>query len=282
MSQLTVNPINKTHRPVSRPVVGSHCLTAPPWPPIDDVSVHARLHMDATPNGYASVKPLIEFCFAIVLLVPVLPLIGIAWLLVRLASPGPGFYVQTRSGQVGKPYRIIKIRSMHHRIEERSGVQWAKANDPRVFLIGRLMRKTHLDELPQLFNVLLGQMALVGPRPERPEVIRGKGLCDEVPGYDHRLQVKPGVTGLAQIQLPADHDIRGVRHKVAYDLYYIVNRSLWLDIRVCAATLFKAAGVGPFWLRRLFFLPTPEQVAEQFLALVHPPAASGSASLVPA
>jgi lipopolysaccharide/colanic/teichoic acid biosynthesis glycosyltransferase len=124
-------------------------------------------------------------------------------------------------------------------------------------------------------------MSLVGARPERPEVIQSKSLRELVPGYDLRLLIKPGVTGLAQVQLPADNDIRGVRHKIAYDLYYVINRSLWLDIRIILATICKSAGMNRDWLRKLFFLPSRDDVAQQFLALVHPPLKCGSVTLAP-
>src|SRR5205823_3638949 len=114
--------------------------------------------------------------------------------------------------------------------ELKSGIQWSPCGDRRVTRIGRLLRVTHLDELPQLFNVLMGHMSLVGPRPERPEVIDAKGLTQVVPGYRLRQLVKPGVTGLAQLQLPPDSDITSVRHKVVYDLYYARHQSLFLDL----------------------------------------------------
>ena len=107
-------------------------------------------------------------------------------------------------------------------------------------------------------------MSLVGPRPERPEVIAAKGLEQLVPGYRHRLLMKPGVTGLAQVQLPADSDITGVRYKVVYDLYYVQNQGLLLDLRLIAATLLKAAGLRPKWIRRVFFLPNRGRVADVF------------------
>ena len=247
--------------------------TAPqPWREADRVSARARLALPYRGGDwYGMVKPSVDFLMAVVLLVPILPIIALAWCAVKLSSRGSGFYVQTRTGRAGSPYRIIKIRSMHHGVEEATGgPRWSHTGDARIFGLGKLLRRVHLDELPQLINVLRGEMSLVGPRPERPEVIASKGLCDEVPGYDVRMLAKPGITGFAQVQLPADSDILSVRRKVYYDLYYILNQSLWFDIRICAATLCKTAGVGPKWLRRLFFLPSPGDVAEQFLALAHP------------
>ena len=249
-----------------------HPTTAPTWCEADRVSARARLAVpDRGGDWYGMVKPSVDVLVAIALLVPILPVIALSWLAVRLSSRGPGFYIQTRTGRAGSPYRIIKIRSMYHGVEEATGgPRWSHTGDARVFGLGKILRRIHADELPQLFNVLRGEMSLVGPRPERPEVIASKGLCDEVPGYSVRMLAKPGITGLAQVQLPADSDVISVRRKVYYDLYYILNHSLWLDLRIGAATLCKTAGLGPKWLRRLFFLPSPDDVAEHFLALAHP------------
>ncbi len=244
-----------------------------PWPEIDGVPADARIDILPPAGWYASVRSATDFALACLLLVFALPLILICWSLVRMTSRGPGFYSQVRSGLNGEPYRIVKLRTMEHNVEARSGIRWAHKGDCRVTRLGRFLRATHLDELPQLFNVLRGEMSLVGPRPERPEVIVGKGLGDFVPGYKLRLAVKPGVTGLAQLQLPADIDIRGVRHKVAYDLHYIANRTLWLDLRLILATALKSVGFGPGFLRWLFRLPRREDVAVGFRALLAAPAA---------
>ncbi len=242
------------------------------WREADRVSPRTRILLPGRQgNWYASMKPSVDFLTALALLVPILPFILLAWILVKLSSRGPGFYIQTRTGRAGLPYRIIKVRSMHHKAEEaHGGPKWSHAGDERIFSMGKVLRRTHLDELPQLLNVLRGEMSLVGPRPERPEVIASKGLCDEVPGYEIRMVARPGITGLAQVQLPSDSDIRSVRLKVYYDLYYISNQSLWFDFRIGVATIFKAAGMGPKWLRRLFFLPSPDAVLRQFLAMAHP------------
>lgn len=238
------------------------------WPEIDALTPGSAVDVTPPVSLFPFFKAVGEYVVALLILIPALPVIGLCWLGVRLTSPGPGFYVQTRLGLGGRPYRIIKLRSMHHNCEIQSGVTWATKRDERVFRFGRFLRKTHLDELPQLFNVLLGHMSLVGPRPERPEVIRAKGLERLVPGYRHRLQVRPGVTGLAQVQLPPDLDVASVRHKVVYDLYYIQHQSFWLDARIVLATALKALGVHPTVLRRMFFLPTREVVAEVFQARV--------------
>jgi lipopolysaccharide/colanic/teichoic acid biosynthesis glycosyltransferase len=152
---------------------------------------------------------------------------------------------------------------MYHNCEAKTGIQWSRKGDARITRLGRFLRITHIDELPQLWNVLRGEMSLVGPRPERPEVIKAKGLDNLVPGYKHRLLAKPGVTGFAQVQLPADTDVTSVRHKVVYDLYYLQNQSLFLDLRLLLATLFKPF-IGPKWLRRLFLLPSRRRVAHVF------------------
>lgn len=214
---------------------------------------------------YVATKAMWDKVFALLILLPALPVIGVCWLLVRVLSPGPGFYSQTRLGKDGVPYPIYKIRTMRHNVEKQTGgAKWSTAGDTRVFAFGKFLRKTHLDELPQLFNVLTGHMSLVGPRPERPEIIAALNLIRQVPGYEHRLMVKPGVTGLAQLQLPADSDILSVRNKVEYDLFYIERQSFWLDVRLVLATAAKAVGVGHKGIRLFFFLPRKDDVAEVF------------------
>ena len=222
------------------------------------------------PNGvYAAVKSYLDLMGAILILIPALPVIGVCWLLVRILSPGPGFYSQTRLGMNGRPYKIVKIRSMHHNVEKNTGgAKWSLAGDTRVFGFGKFLRATHLDELPQLFNVIRGQMSLVGPRPERPEIIDSLKLVRQVPGYEHRLLVKPGVTGLAQLQLPADTDIQSVRIKVVYDLFYIERQSFWLDFRLVVATGLKAVGMSHRVIQKVFYLPHKDDVVEVFSARV--------------
>lgn len=258
---------------------------ATPWPEIDDqLPLDARVELTTTPGWYIASRPTIDYIAAVLLLAVFFPVIGTCWLLTRLTSRGPGFYTQTRSGEGGRNYRIVKIRTMRHNVEAVSGIQWAKRQDTRTTWLGKFLRATHLDELPQLFNVLRGEMSLVGPRPERPEVIRSKGLAAMIPGYSLRLSVRPGVTGLAQLQLPADSDVASVRRKVVYDLYYIQNRTLWLDVRIVAATALKAAGLGPAWLQRIFRLPNRNEVAQFFhetLVVPNEPLSSGSARLQP-
>lgn len=235
-----------------------------PWPEIDRLGADVTVAMRPSASWYAAAKVGFDYLIALLALPFALVLVGFAAVATKLTSPGPVFYTQTRLGLNGRKYQIIKIRSMRHNIEAQTGIQWSQKGDSRVTRLGKILRATHVDELPQLWNVLRGEMSIVGPRPERPEVIAAKGLEQLVPGYRHRLLVKPGVTGLAQVQLPADSDITGVRYKVVYDLYYVQNQSLLLDLRLMAATVLKAAGVGPKWIRRVFLLPNRAKVADVF------------------
>src|SRR5262249_14297707 len=154
------------------------------------------------------------------------------------------------------PFRIYKLRTMTHNCEKISGARWSTPGDTRITWLGRFLRRTHLDELPQLWNVLKGDMSLVGPRPERPEFL--PELERAVPRYRERLHVKPGVTGLAQVQLPADVDVASVRRKVAYDLHYIRRLGFWLDLRLIACTALRVLGFPYHRGARLFRLPSPE------------------------
>ncbi len=245
-----------------------------PWPEIDRLGVDAAVQMPAPTGWYSTIKGALDYVAAALMLPFALVLVAAAIVAVKLTSPGPVFYTQTRVGLNGRRYKIIKIRTMHHNCEATSGAQWSQKGDDRITRVGKLLRLLHIDELPQLWNVLKGEMSLVGPRPERPEVIQAKGLDHLVPGYKHRLLVKPGVTGLAQVQLPADTDVTSVRYKIVYDLYYVQNQSLFLDLRLMLATLFKAF-LGPKWLRRVFLLPSRKKVAAVFQNNVTVPPPSG-------
>jgi lipopolysaccharide/colanic/teichoic acid biosynthesis glycosyltransferase len=142
---------------------------------------------------------------------------------------------------------------MFYNCESLTGPKWSTPGDSRVTLIGRFLRKTHIDELPQLWNVLRGEMSLVGPRPERPEF--AAGLEKALPLYSNRLLVRPGITGLAQIQLPPDIDIKSVRRKLAHDLYYVRTLSPWMDIRILLATALGLLMVPVGLTRFLLALP---------------------------
>jgi len=206
---------------------------------------------DCTANRYATSKGTIDRVVAAGLLIPALPLLAILWALVKLTSRGPGFYSQVRAGRDGREFKILKLRTMRHNCEQQSGAVWARPNDARVTALGRILRKTHLDELPQLFNVLRGEMVLVGPRPERPEII--SRLVPEIPGYHRRLSVAPGVTGLAQIMADADQTIEDVKRKLQFDLRYMAHASLWLDLRLVACTALKVVGLNRPAVRSVLF-----------------------------
>lgn len=162
---------------------------------------------------------------------PVMLLVAIA---VKVTSPGPVLYSQVRVGKKGKTFKMYKFRSMRQDAELKSGPVWAQENDPRVTPLGLFLRKTHLDELPQLFNVFRGDMSLVGPRPERPHFV--KQLRKEIPHYDKRHYAKPGVTGLAQVRQRYDENIQDVKRKVRYDVLYIKKMCPLLDLKVIALT----------------------------------------------
>ena len=204
-------------------------------------------------DWYDLIKTNLDGLAACLILVVTLPFILISALLVRLTSHGPAFYTQMRLGRNGKPYIIYKLRSMYHDCERYSGIRWSAKGDNRVTPFGRFLRKSHIDELPQLWNVLRGEMSLIGPRPERPELV--VSLEKALPRYRDRLLVKPGLTGLAQIQLPPDTDLESVGKKLVMDRVYVSYRSFWLDLRIYLATIAYLAGVPFMTLRRWFALP---------------------------
>jgi lipopolysaccharide/colanic/teichoic acid biosynthesis glycosyltransferase len=200
-------------------------------------------------------KRLFDLIVAAVVSIVALPVIGAAWAVVRITSSGPGFYSQVRVGRNGRHYRIYKLRTMYHNCEAISGAAWCTRQDKRVTRVGRILRKLHIDELPQLLNVVRGDMSLVGPRPERPEFVGP--LAGQIPGYYDRLAVRPGVTGLAQIQLPADEDIEDVRRKIVLDRCYAERRDLWLDLRILLGTAVYLLGFSYATTRRILVLPNP-------------------------
>ena len=207
---------------------------------------------DVRPSPYFRWKGIMDRALAGMLLLPGLPIIGLLMIAVRLTSRGPGIYRQVRVGRDGRLFTLYKIRTMNHDAEQRTGgAVWSGPDDQRITALGRILRKLHLDERPQLLNVLRGDMSLVGPRPERPEFV--EVLRKAVPDYVKRLCVAPGVTGLAQVNLPPDSDLQSVHRKVALDLEYIERGSLGLDLRLLFCTslrLFKLSGDPVIrWLR---------------------------------
>lgn len=172
--------------------------------------------------------------FALPTLMLFIPLVALA---IKLDSPGPVFYRQLRCGRGGKPFLIYKFRTMYVDAERDGKARWATKNDPRITRVGRILRKTRLDELPQILNILQGEMSIVGPRPERPEFV--EELKASIPYYHTRLLFKPGLTGWAQVQFEYTSTVEDTITKLQYDIYYIHRWSLWLDIYI----MFRTIGV---------------------------------------
>ena len=210
-----------------------------------------------------TIKRMVDILGATVGLVLSLPLVLVIALLIKLDSPGPVFYAQVRVGvnrrkrvrrycqcvgaserrgrdrrrqdYLGKPFQMMKFRTMVHDAEKKTGPIWAAENDPRVTRLGSFLRKTRLDEIPQFWSILKGDMSMVGPRPERPVFVRN--LSSRVDNYHRRLEVKPGLTGLAQVENGYDSSISSVVEKVRFDLDYIRGWSLWTDVRILLKTV---------------------------------------------
>ncbi len=185
-------------------------------------------------KSFAAFKRGMDYVIALSVLIFAAPLMAFVALLVKVTSAGPVIYSQTRVGKGGKTFRIYKFRTMRVDAEKGTGAVWAQKNDPRLTPIGGFLRKCHLDELPQVFNVLKGDMSIVGPRPERPEIVKDLKLV--ISDYDKRLQIKPGITGLAQVMNRYDETISDVRKKVKYDILYIKKMCWLVEMRVLALT----------------------------------------------
>jgi len=182
---------------------------------------------------------------AIFLLIVTSPLMLIAAILIKLSDGGPVFYSQIRSGVDGEPYKIWKFRSMCNQAET-SGAQWVERQDPRITQVGSILRRTRLDELPQLWCVLTGAMSLIGPRPERPEF--DQELERQIPHYRLRHRIRPGLSGWAQVNYPYGASVEDSANKLSYDLYYLRNFSFWLDLLILFKTIrlvFNAQGALP-------------------------------------
>ncbi|MCL4538412.1 MAG: sugar transferase [Bacteroidetes bacterium] len=180
-------------------------------------------------------KRTLDVVFSLVLLAVGLPVWVIVAIAVKIESRGPSIYKQDRVGQDGRAFTLYKFRSMFQNAETLTGPTWADKNDPRITRIGRMIRKLHLDEVPQFINVLKGDMSLIGPRPERPYFV--EQLSKEIPLYRRRLKVKPGITGWAQIKHTYDQSIDDVKIKLQYDLFYIENMSLRMDFKIALSTI---------------------------------------------
>jgi exopolysaccharide biosynthesis polyprenyl glycosylphosphotransferase len=206
------------------------------WFLFDVAEIHRR-------RLYGSAKRLAESSIALALLVAAVPAVVAAALAIRLSSPGPILFTQARVGRGGGQFRLIKFRTMHCRAPgEDCDDEWARTDDPRIFRAGRVLRRFRIDELPQLWNVLRGDLSLIGPRPEQPQI--AAGLAQTVPFYETRTCVRPGLTGWAQVNYGYGGSTLGSWAKLEYDLYYIKHQSLALDLKVLLATVTTVAAGG--------------------------------------
>ena len=177
-----------------------------------------------------TLKKILDLFFSSLLLLICLPFFPLVALMIKLDSPGPVFYFQKRVGLNGKPFTIYKFRSMAMDSEKGTGASWASEDDPRITKFGAFMRKARIDELPQIFNVLKGDMSFIGPRPERPEFVAQ--ISKVTPYYEERHAIKPGITGWAQVMYPYGASLGDSVEKLRYDLYYINNLSMFLELLI--------------------------------------------------
>lgn len=189
-------------------------------------------------KSFAKFKRVMDYFLAILGLTISSPLLMVSAILIKMNSPGPAVYKQNRVGKDGKIFKIYKLRTMRVDAEKFTGAVWARKNDPRITIIGKILRKTHIDEIPQLINVLKGEMSIVGPRPERPEMVRD--LKKLIRDYELRLLVKPGITGLAQVSNKYDETIADVKKKIKYDILYIKKMCWLIEMRILARTFVVA------------------------------------------
>lgn len=187
------------------------------------------------PDWEKKLKRILDLVASLTILVLTAPITIASAIIIKLESKGPILYKQERLGLEGKPIKVMKFRSMVNDAEKKSGPVWAQKNDPRVTKFGNFMRKTRIDEIPQMFNILKGEMSLVGPRPERAHFV--EMLSKEIPLYKRRMRVRPGVTGWAQVKHKYDESVDDVKTKLKYDLFYIENMSIRMDISIMFRTI---------------------------------------------
>jgi lipopolysaccharide/colanic/teichoic acid biosynthesis glycosyltransferase len=205
------------------------------------------------PQRHASARRALNVCVSIIGIIVTFPLWIVIAALVKLTSRGPVFHTQVRVGLDirntgagpedprrrhdlgGRPFTIYKFRTMHAAAEQHTGAVWATKNDPRVTSVGRVLRQYRLDELPQLINVLKGEMNVVGPRPERPTIFAE--LRESIPDYRLRQRARPGITGLAQVRQQYDSCLEDVQRKVEFDLQYVRGQSFWQDLKIMVETI---------------------------------------------
>jgi len=212
--------------------------------PVDSIDTHWYLSLpdnDLWERPYALVRRLVDLVLSVLISIPFLVLLPLVALLIKLDSAGPIFLVQRRVGENGREFDLLKLRTMKIDAES-GGVQFAAHRDPRITRVGALLRASRLDEVPQLLNIVRGDMSFIGPRPERPEVMRQ--LEAQIPRFSARLLVKPGLTGWAQVKGGYASNIEEMTRKLEYDLYYIKNRSLRLDLQILANTFVTVFGLA--------------------------------------
>jgi len=197
------------------------------------------------PEWEKKVKRFLDILFSFAVLLLTLPLTLLTAILIKFDSVGPVFFKQKRTGLNSKNFNVYKFRSMVLDAEKQSGPVWSTKDDPRITRIGKIIRKVRIDEIPQMYNILKGEMSLVGPRPERPYFV--EKLSKEIPLYKRRLKVRPGVTGWAQVKHKYDESVDDVQTKLRFDLFYIENMSLRMDFKILFRTIFVVVfGKGHF------------------------------------
>lgn len=224
-----VHPSGSTTRPLS---AGAEVTLAE----------EATLEPGVMARAYMPVKLAVEWLAALVLMLIAIPIIAVLAVVLKLTSEGPIFYSQMRLGLHGRPFRIYKLRTMTHKCEAATGPVWSVHPDPRITRVGKWLRDTHLDELPQLWNILRGEMCLIGPRPERPEI--ASVIEHRMPAFRDRLAVRPGITGLSQVRLPPDSNLDTVRQKLMHDMRYINGLGPVMDLRIVLSTGFHFVGAA--------------------------------------
>ncbi len=188
------------------------------------------------PEWEKKLKRLLDFIVSIAILIVSFPVCLVAAIAIKLEDKGPVFFSQERCGMNGELFKIVKFRSMRTDAEKLTGPVWSQKNDPRITKVGAFIRKVRIDEIPQMYNVLKGEMSIVGPRPERPFFV--EKLSEEIPYYKRRLKVRPGITGWAQVKHKYDETIDDVKIKLRYDLFYIENMSIRMDFKIIFRTVF--------------------------------------------
>jgi sugar transferase (PEP-CTERM system associated) len=183
----------------------------------------------------SAIKRSFDLAASVILLTVTLPLILVAALCILIETGLPIFYRQKRVGRGGETFMVLKFRSMKNEAEKGEKPIWAVTDDPRITRVGKIIRKLRIDELPQTLNVLKGEMSFVGPRPERPYFV--ENLCTEIPYYNARHSIKPGITGWAQVRYRYGASVKDAIEKLQYDLYYVKNHSLFLDIIIIIDTI---------------------------------------------